>query len=152
VYCFQSYPNCLVNIADATKTNDYTFLTVEFDSKSTRITFSISRTLFSADSRETSEHWCPLSNPIKHLGLAILFHGISGDFKGAICTGSLGMDNSLGNAFTVEMRNLVNKLKVLQETRNRSVGLRIQLFIHGTTRTNSQTIGIINHWISVGCR
>lgn len=78
------------------------FFSVKLDSETTRISFGISRSLFSSDSGESKENRSALANGIEELSLAEL-SDIIGGFKITPSTSSLSMDDSFGNSFSIEM-------------------------------------------------
>jgi hypothetical protein len=90
------------------------FFSVELDSKTTRIALSISRSLLASNSRETSEDRCALANSIKELSFTEISH-IVGGFKVAPCTSSLSMNYSFRDTFSVEVSDLVDVVKILEE-------------------------------------
>ena len=94
----------------------YTFFGVEFEGESARIPLRVSRSLLPADSRESRKHWCPQARLAQKLGLAILGNVFAGHLKVAVSTGALCVDNALWNALCVKVGQLVEQVKVLQQT------------------------------------
>jgi hypothetical protein len=95
------------------------FLGVELNSESTGVSDGIRSTSLTSDSGETEEARSALTNLVEEVGLGKFRH-ITGDFKVAVGSSSLSMDDSLGNSLSVEMSELVNEVEVLED--NRSVG------------------------------
>jgi len=91
-----------------------TFFSVKLDSKTSRISFSISRSLLTTDSRESSKNRSSLSNSVQELSLGV-FSDILGDFEITMGTSSLSVDNSFRNSFSVKVSKLVNQVEVLKE-------------------------------------
>jgi len=91
-----------------------TFFSVELDGKTSGISFSISRTLFTTDSGESSENGSSLSDGVQKFGLAEL-GDVVGDFEVTVSTGALSVDDSFGDSFSVETGELVDQREILEE-------------------------------------
>lgn len=78
------------------------FFSVELNGETTRVTFGISRTLFTTDSGESGEDGSSLTNGFEDLSLAVLGNVVS-DFEVTPSTGTLGMDDSFGDSFSVKV-------------------------------------------------
>lgn len=78
------------------------FFSVELNGETTRVTFGISRTLFTTDSGESGEDRSSLTNGFEDLSLAILGNVMS-DFEVTPSTSTLGMDDSFGDSFSVKV-------------------------------------------------
>lgn len=74
------------------------FFCIEFDGEAAGIAGSVGRALLSTNGRETCNAVGFLANSIKHVNGSEVGDVVS-DFKDTICTGTLGMDDSLGNTF-----------------------------------------------------
>jgi hypothetical protein len=91
-----------------------TFFSVELDGETSGISFGISRTLFTTNSGESSEDRSSLSNSVQKFGLAELGDVVS-DFEVTVSTGTLGVDDSFGDSFSVETGELVDQIEILEE-------------------------------------
>ena len=88
-----------------------TFFGVKFDCKSSWISIGIGSSSFSCDSGESSENWSFLSNGIEDFRLGV-FGDIMGDFEVSMSSCSLGMDDSFGDTFSIEVGEFVNEMEV----------------------------------------
>lgn len=88
------------------------FFSVELDCETTRITFSISRTLFTTNGRESGEDGSSLTNSFEDLGLAELGN-VMGNFEVTPSTSTFGVDDSFRDSFSVKVSQLINKMEVL---------------------------------------
>ena len=91
-----------------------TLLGVELDSKSSWVSNSVWRSSLTSDGGESKEAWGLLTNLIQESGLGVFGH-ISGNFENTVGSGSLGVDNSLWNSFSVEVGKFVNEGEVLEK-------------------------------------
>lgn len=110
-----------------------TFFSVELDGKTSGVSFGISRSLFTTDSGESGEDGGSLSDLAEDFGFAVLGNVI-GNLKITVSASTLGMDDSFGNSFSVEMSKLVDKMEVLQKDRTIFTGgKRVLVVIDGRT-------------------
>lgn len=75
----------------------HTFICVELQGETTRITRRIGRTLLTTNGRESDESLGLLPNAIEHIGRGEVAN-IVGHLKLSISTRTFGMNNSLGNS------------------------------------------------------
>ena len=87
---------------------------IEFDGKSSWVSNGIWSTSLTSDGGESKEEWCLLANFVKEAGLGEWGHIVS-DFEDTMGCGSLSMHNTLWNSLSIEMGELVDECKVLQE-------------------------------------
>jgi len=90
------------------------FFCVELNGKASGISNAVSRSSLTSDSRESQEERGSLSDRIQELSLCE-FSNIVSHFEVAVGTGSLGVDDSLGDSLSVKLGELVNQVEVLQE-------------------------------------
>lgn len=91
-----------------------TVLRVEFDGETTRIPSGISRSTLTAHRGEANGQRSTLLDLVEHLGGTVL-GDIVGDLKVTKGTASLGVDHTLGNPLTIEVRHLIEEVHVLQK-------------------------------------
>jgi hypothetical protein len=89
-------------------------LSVELNSESSGISNAISRSSFTCNSWESQEQRGSLSDRIQELSLS-KFSNIVSHLEVAVSTGSLGVDDSLGDSLSVKLGELVNQVEVLEE-------------------------------------
>ena len=85
---------------------------IEFNCKTSWISFCICRTLFSSNSRKKKKNRCFFTNLIQKFGFAISWDIIS-HFKIPMCTRSFGMNNSFWNSFSIKRGQFINKMCIL---------------------------------------
>lgn len=90
-----------------------TFFGVELEGKATGIPLRVRRALLSADSGKACKHRSPFPDFLKEFCLAILAQIWSGHLKVAVGTGALGMNHTLRNPLSIEMRQLINQIEIL---------------------------------------
>lgn len=84
------------------------FFSVEFNGKSTGVSYSIGSTSFSSNSRETEEARSALLLGGEESSLSELGNIRVGNFKESMSSSSLGVNNSLRNSLSIERSELVN--------------------------------------------
>jgi len=94
-----------------------TFFSIELDCETTGVASSVSATLLTTDSGETKEDGSLLANLVQELGLGNLAKVVS-DLKDTMGTGTLGVDNTLRDTFSVEVSELINKMEILKQDRS----------------------------------
>lgn len=77
---------------------------------------SVSRSFLAADSRESDNGWCLLSNTTQHVYRGDIADVVC-DLELSIGTGALGMDHALRDTLTVEMGKEVDQMEVLEQQR-----------------------------------
>ena len=87
------------------------FLSVEFDSESPGVSDDIGGSFFSRHGGKPCEYWGHFSNGLEQFGLGVLGH-IMSHFKIPMEPMTLGVHNSLGDSFPIEMGKLVNQVEV----------------------------------------
>jgi len=125
-----------------------TFFGVEFDSKTSGISFGIGRTLFTTDSGESGEDGSSLSEGVQEFSLAVL-GDVIGDFEITVSAGTLGVDDSFGDSFSVKTGKFIEQVKVLEE--NGAVftgGEGVLVVIDGSTVGGGHdgSVIIVIHW------
>lgn len=90
------------------------FFCVELDSETSGIAFRVSRSLLAADGRKTSEHWSALADRVEELRLAD-FLDVVGDLEVSPSASTFSVNDSFGNALTIEVSKLVDQVEVLEE-------------------------------------
>ena len=91
-------------------------LRVVLDRKAARVARRVCRALLAADRREARKDRRALANLGQKLGLAERRHVVR-DLKVAVRARALGVHDALGDALAVEMSELVDQVKVLQQQR-----------------------------------
>ena len=127
-----------------------TFFGVELDGKSARIPLRIRRSLLPADRGETRKDRSLPSDALQELGLGEPAQVGSGHLKVAMGTGPLGMHNTLRDPFTIEMRKLINQIKVLQQSTEFNIKISSIYGLHWPSLTDSHAALVIVHWIAIG--
>ena len=108
---------------------------VELDGEAARVARGICAALLSAHRGETQKERRALAGGGKELGLRELGDLRVGHLEIAMCTGALGMHDTLGNAFTVEVRQFVDQVEVLEQQR--------------AIRAGAQAVLVIVHWSTI---
>lgn len=114
--------NGVLNEEDGGVVSDHVvvaLLSVELNSEPTGISDGIRSTSLTSNSGETEEARSALTYFVEEVGLG-KFRYIVRNFKVAVSSSSLSMDDSLGDSLSVEMSELVNEVEILED--NRSVG------------------------------
>ncbi len=81
-----------------------------------RVSGTISRALLATNGREASDTWSLLADTSQHVNRGNVAD-IIGNLELAIGTGSLGVDNTLGDSLPVEMGEKINQVEVLKQER-----------------------------------
>lgn len=88
----------------------------EFDAEATRIASAVVGTGLATDGGETDSDGAFLVGDAEDIGLTQIIHGL-GALEGTMSTTALGMDDSLGNPFAVEVRDKIDQVEILQQQR-----------------------------------
>lgn len=91
-------------------------LGVELDRETTGISGSIGGTLLTTDGGETADSLGLGANALEEVGAGQVGDIVS-DLEDTVSTGTLGVDNTLGNSLTVEVSKDVNEVEVLEQKR-----------------------------------
>lgn len=92
------------------------FLCVELDRESTRIPSAVGGALFATDSRESGDATRLLAHLVEHVHVCQVGDIIC-DFEFTVGSGTLGVDDTLGNALTIEVGKEVDQVEVLEQER-----------------------------------
>ncbi len=111
------------------------FLGVELHGEATRIAFGIGRSLLAADGGKTQEDLGLLADGGQERRLGPV-RDVAGDAEDAVGAGALGMDDALGDALAVEMRELLDEMEILQQDRSARPGGQAVLIV-GDRRTGT---------------
>ena len=79
-----------------------------FDGKAAWIACGIATALLATNSTEANKHGSLLAHLVEELGSRVLGHVVS-DLEVAVSASTLGMDDALGDALTVEVGDLVDQ-------------------------------------------
>lgn len=88
----------------------------ELDAEASRITSAVVRTGLATDGGEADSNGAFLVGNAEDIGLAQIFHRL-GALEGTMGTTALGVDDSLGDPFTVEVGDEIDQVEVLQQQR-----------------------------------
>lgn len=88
------------------------FLCVELNSESSRISVGICSSLLSSYSREPKEQWSSFSYRVEEFGFAV-FRDVISDLKISMGASSLGMNHSFRDPFPIEFGEFIDKVEVL---------------------------------------
>lgn len=88
------------------------FLSVVFEREATRVAVTVTCTFLTCNSGEPEEDRGALSNSIHEFGLRVL-RKIVRHLDISMSTGALGVDNTLRDALSIEVGQLINKIEVL---------------------------------------
>jgi len=90
------------------------FLSVVLQSETTWVTVTVTGSPLAGDGREAEESWRALADSVHELGLGVLAKIVC-DLDITVGGRALGVDDTLGDALTVEMSELVNQGEVLED-------------------------------------
>lgn len=88
----------------------------ELDAEATRIASAVMRTGFATNGGEADGDRAFLIGGAENVGLAQIVHGL-GALESPMSTTALGMNDSLGNPFAVEVRDEIDQVEILQQQR-----------------------------------
>jgi len=88
----------------------------ELDREASRITSTVMRARFATNGRETNGDGTLFASLTPEVGRANVVKRLCA-LEDAVCSTTLGMDNSFWNPLTVEVRNQIDEVKVLEEKR-----------------------------------
>lgn len=110
------------------------FVGSKFDGETTRVTSAVMRARFATNCGESYADRALLAG-LENIGHAEVIHRV-GSLVIAMSTASLGVHNTLWDAFAVEVRKEVNQVEVLEEER--------------AVLANSLSLIWMRHWRAVG--
>jgi len=91
----------------------------QLDRETSRVTSSVGRSTLSSDSRETSSS-ANLGSDLREELCASQVGNVVGDLKSTVSSCSLGMNDTFGDALSVEVSEGINQVEVLEEERSLS--------------------------------
>ena len=92
-------------------------LSLELDREATRVTGAVVRAALTADGREANGDRALLASRREHVGQAEVIERL-GALEEAVSSSTFSVDNTLGDPFTIEVREQVDQVEVLKEERS----------------------------------